>query len=66
MIRRRFWAVVLIILAALVGYFVYTTQKNPTSNFRFKLGLDLDGGTELATSRICQKLPQLSRTFQAQ
>ena len=47
MIKRRFWAVVLILVAALIGYFVYTTQKNPASHFPFRLGLDLDGGTEL-------------------
>ncbi len=47
MIKRRFWAVVLILVAALIGYFVYATQKNPSSNFPFRLGLDLDGGTEL-------------------
>ena len=47
MIKRRFWAVVLILVAALIGYFVYATQKNPNSHFPFRLGLDLDGGTEL-------------------
>jgi len=47
MIKRRFWAVALILVAALIGYFVYTTEKDPTSNLKFKLGLDLDGGTEL-------------------
>jgi len=47
MIKRRFWAVVLILISFVVGYFVYTTEKNPSSHFKFKLGLDLDGGTEL-------------------
>ncbi|MDE1946235.1 MAG: protein translocase subunit SecD [Patescibacteria group bacterium] len=47
MIKRRFWAVVLILAAALVGYFVYASEKNPSSNFHFKQGLDLAGGTEL-------------------
>ncbi len=46
MIKRRFWAVVLILVSFLIGYFVYTTE-NPTSKFKFKLGLDLNGGTEL-------------------
>jgi preprotein translocase subunit SecD len=46
MIKRRFWVVVLLIISALVGYFVYSTE-NPTSKFKFKLGLDLNGGTEL-------------------
>jgi len=46
MIKRRFWAVVLIVAASIVGYFVYSTE-NTTSNYKFKLGLDLAGGTEL-------------------
>jgi preprotein translocase subunit SecD len=46
MIKRRFWAVVLIIISFLIGYFVYISE-NPTSKFKFKLGLDLNGGTEL-------------------
>lgn len=46
MIKRRFWAVVLILASFAVGYFVYSTE-NPLSRFKFKLGLDLNGGTEL-------------------
>ena len=46
MIKRRFWAVVLIVAASIVGYFVYSTE-NTTSSYKFKLGLDLAGGTEL-------------------
>jgi protein-export membrane protein SecD len=46
MIKRRFWAVVLILVSFLIGYFVYSTE-NPTSSYKFKLGLDLNGGTEL-------------------
>jgi preprotein translocase subunit SecD len=46
MIKRRFWAVVLILASFAVGYFVYSTE-NPLSSFKFKLGLDLNGGTEL-------------------
>ena len=46
MIKRRFWAVVLILVSFLIGYFVYSTE-NATSKFKFKLGLDLNGGTEL-------------------
>ncbi len=46
MIKRRFWAVVLILVSFLIGYFVYSTE-NAASKFKFKLGLDLNGGTEL-------------------
>ncbi|MBU1112073.1 MAG: protein translocase subunit SecD [bacterium] len=46
MIKRRFWAIVLILTSFLIGYFVYSTNES-TSAFKFKLGLDLNGGTEL-------------------
>lgn len=46
MIKRRFWAIVLLLVSFLIGYFCYTTE-NPASKFKFKLGLDLNGGTEL-------------------
>ncbi len=46
MIKRRFWAVILILVSFLIGYFVYTSE-NSSSKFKFKLGLDLNGGTEL-------------------
>src|SRR3989344_1099438 len=46
MIRRRFWATFLILAAVIVGYFVYSTE-NSGSKWKFKLGLDLAGGTEL-------------------
>ncbi len=46
MIKRRFWAIVLILASLLVGYFVYNTE-NQSSSYKFKLGLDLNGGTEL-------------------
>ena len=46
MSRYRIWSVILIILAVLVGWFIYTSQK-PGARFPFKLGLDLAGGTEL-------------------
>jgi protein-export membrane protein SecD len=46
MFKRRFWAVILLLIAGLVGYFVYSTN-NPDSSKKFKLGLDLNGGIEL-------------------
>jgi len=46
MFKRRFWAFILIVLAAAVGYFVYSTNT-ADSQHKFKLGLDLNGGTEL-------------------
>jgi len=48
MTRIRIWAVILIILGLVTGWFVYMTEANPDMNrFAFKLGLDLDGGTHL-------------------
>lgn len=47
MTRFRVFAVVALIAGLLLAYFVYATEANPTSRYRFKLGLDLAGGTEL-------------------
>jgi protein-export membrane protein SecD len=46
MARRIFFAVVILVLAGLLGWFVLSTNK-PTSHYAVKLGLDLSGGTEL-------------------
>ncbi|MCX6787329.1 MAG: protein translocase subunit SecD [Candidatus Kaiserbacteria bacterium] len=47
MIRFRVSAVIALIVGLFLAYFVWTTETNPTSSYRFKLGLDLAGGTEL-------------------
>lgn len=47
MIRHRLFAVIALIVGFLLAYFVYSTQVDPGSPYRFKLGLDLAGGTEL-------------------
>ncbi len=57
MIKRRFIALVLVILAGFIGYFVYSTE-NPLSKFKFKLGLDLNGGTELVYKADLSKVVQ--------
>jgi protein-export membrane protein SecD len=44
--RRILLALIVIVLAALLGYFVTKTNA-PSSRFSVKLGLDLAGGTEL-------------------
>ncbi len=46
MFKRRFWAIILILIAAFIGYFVYSTN-HADSGKKFKLGLDLNGGIEL-------------------
>ncbi len=45
--RFRTFAIVALVGGLLLAYFVWTTQANPLSSYRFKLGLDLAGGTEL-------------------
>lgn len=47
MTRYRVLAGVALIAGFLLAYFVWATQANPYSSYRFKLGLDLAGGTEL-------------------
>ncbi len=46
MFKRRFWAVILILVAGGIGYFVYSTNGADSAK-KFKLGLDLNGGIEL-------------------
>ncbi len=50
MTNIRITALILIILGAFAGFFVYSSQVNPNGHFGkfpFKLGLDLNGGTHL-------------------
>ena len=47
MTRYRVFAAVALVAGLLLGYFVWAPQANPNSAYRFKLGLDLAGGTEL-------------------
>ncbi len=55
MFKVRLWAFIIILIGASLGFLVYNTEK-PDSNFNFKFGLDLDGGTHLTyvadTSKI--------------
>jgi preprotein translocase subunit SecD len=44
---RAFRAVVVLIIGALIGYFVYTNAVVPDAAYPFKLGLDLAGGSHL-------------------
>lgn len=44
---RIFYALVTIALSATVAFFVYQNTTNPESNYPFKLGLDLAGGSQL-------------------
>ncbi len=46
MLMKRFLALALLVISAFIGYFVYNSEIT-NSKFKFKLGLDLNGGTEL-------------------
>jgi preprotein translocase subunit SecD len=47
MTKFRIKAIIVIILAILIGYFVYSSEVTSDSDKKFKLGLDLAGGTHL-------------------
>jgi len=47
MIKIRLTALALLILGGLAASFVYNSEITPEAGFKFKLGLDLDGGTHL-------------------
>lgn len=57
MTRHRVYAIFALIAGFLLAYFVYTTEANPLSNYRFKLGLDLAGGTELVYKADMSQTP---------
>jgi preprotein translocase subunit SecD len=56
MFALRYTAVLILVVAGLVGFFVYATQ-HPGNRFAFKLGLDLSGGTELTYNADTSKVP---------
>lgn len=55
MLKHRAKAVMLLIVAAAVGYFVYVSEL-PGSSKPFRLGLDLSGGTHLVYQADVSKL----------
>src|SRR5512146_1509707 len=57
MTRYRVYALVALIAGLLLAYFVYSTQTDPASPYRFKLGLDLAGGTELVYKADMSQTP---------
>ena len=57
-------AVAVLIIGGLLGYFVYNSTVTPESNYPFKLGLDLAGGSHLVyeadvSSVDAQEVPEL-------
>ncbi len=62
MTRYRVSAVVALIAGLFLAYFVWSTQADPTSQYRFKLGLDLAGGTELVYKADMSQTPPDERS----
>ncbi len=65
--RYRFWAVIIVFGAILLGYFVWNSEKSETSTRKFLLGLDLFGGSHLVyradTSKV--ELGDISSSMQS-
>ncbi len=47
MLKIRITAMSLLVLGGLLAWFIYSSEISPESNYKFRLGLDLDGGTHL-------------------
>ncbi|MCX6787547.1 MAG: protein translocase subunit SecD [Candidatus Kaiserbacteria bacterium] len=62
MIRFRVLAAIALIIGFLLAYFVWASEANLTSPYRFKLGLDLAGGTELVYKADMSQTPANERT----
>ncbi len=45
--KYRFWAILIVVGATALGLFVWNSENDPSSTRKFKLGLDLSGGTHL-------------------
>jgi protein-export membrane protein SecD len=56
MFKIRYFSVLILIVAALMGFFVYKTEASHGS-WAFKLGLDLSGGTHLVYTADVSKVP---------
>jgi preprotein translocase subunit SecD len=57
--KKRISALILIILALVIGRFIWTSEVNKT-NYAFKLGLDLKGGTHLVYEADTTKISDVS------
>ncbi len=47
MTKYRIFAVIILLIGLTLGYFVYSTEIAQQSSYKFKYGLDLNGGTHL-------------------
>jgi protein-export membrane protein SecD len=62
MTRYRVFAAIALVAGFLLVYFVSATEANPDSAYRFKLGLDLAGGTELVYKADMSQTPSGDRS----
>jgi protein-export membrane protein SecD len=62
MTRYRVSAAIALIAGFLLIYFIWATEANPMSSYRFKLGLDLAGGTELVYKADMSETPAGDRS----
>lgn len=62
MTRYRVFAAVALVVGFLLTYFVWVTEAMPDSSYRFKLGLDLAGGTELVYKADMSQTPAGERS----
>ena len=62
MTRYRVYAAIALVAGFFLTYFVWTTEANPESTYRFKLGLDLAGGTELIYKADMSQTPAGERS----
>ena len=56
MARYRFWAVIIVVAAIAAGFFIWNSEKAEDSGSKFKLGLDLSGGTHLVYKADVSKI----------
>ncbi len=62
MTRYRVFSLIAFVVGILLAYFVWATQVNQLSSYRFKLGLDLAGGTELVYKADMSETPPNERS----
>jgi len=61
MTRYRAFSILTLTIGFLLAYFVWSTETDPLSAYRFKLGLDLAGGTELVYRADMSQTPMSER-----
>ncbi|HUY05591.1 MAG TPA: protein translocase subunit SecD [Candidatus Paceibacterota bacterium] len=62
MTRFRVLTAIALVIGFLLAYFVWSTEADPLSSYRFKLGLDLAGGTELVYKADMSETPASERS----